>query len=446
MKPKREMISGFSKLDKISKIEKIATFTENPDLFVEEISSFWHYKPNFQRRFDEFSENTLTNYYMPYGISPNFVIDGKIYHVPMVIEESSVVAAASKSAKFWADNGGFQTEIVSTKKIGQVHFEWTGKKEKLAYYMPEIKKYLIHRTNEITANMRQRGGGITDIELVDMTNQMENYYQLKATFETVDSMGANFINSCLEEFAVSLKDFVLENKNFSNDEKDVNIIMSILSNYTPECLVRVWVECDIEKLDTMDEDMTGQEFAEKFVKAVRIAEIDPHRATTHNKGIFNGIDAIALATGNDFRAIEACGHTYAARSGKYTSLTHAEIKDGKFKYTLEIPLALGTVGGLTSLHPLAKKSLELLDNPSAEDLMKITAAVGMANNFGAVKSLTTKGIQIGHMKMHLLNILNHFDANDTEKQQAVAFFKENKVSFKAVENFILEIRGVTVNK
>ncbi|MBC8146790.1 MAG: hydroxymethylglutaryl-CoA reductase, partial [Bacteroidetes bacterium] len=263
---------------------------------------------------------------------------------------------------------------------------------------------------------------------------------LKATFDTIDAMGANFINSCLEDFDISLKKYLRENEKFKGEEKHAEIIMSILSNYTPECLVKCWVECDIDKFVDMDKNMTAEDFVWKFEKAVQVAKSDVHRATTHNKGIFNGIDAIALATGNDFRAIEACGHAYASKDGKYKSLTDIEIKDGKFKYTLTIPLSMGTVGGLTSLHPLAKRSLELLGNPGAKDLMRIAAAAGLANNFGALKSLVTSGIQLGHMKMHLLNILNKFNANEVEKNEAVEYFKSNIVSFNSVEKFLNNFR------
>jgi hydroxymethylglutaryl-CoA reductase len=191
----------------------------------------------------------------------------------------------------------------------------------------------------------------------------------------------------------------------------------------------------------MDDSLDAEGFLEKFIRATRIAEIDIHRAATHNKGIFNGIDSVALATGNDFRAIEAGGHAWAARTGKYRSLTHAELKDGIFTYTLELPLSLGTVGGLTRLHPLADLSLELLGNPRAEQLMMIAAAVGLANNFSAIRSLVTKGIQLGHMKMHLLNILNHYQATEQEKEAAVEYFKTHKVSFSAVSSFLADFRA-----
>lgn len=434
-------INGFSKLNKQEKLEVVASYFEDSENALSELQTFWHRDPKKQKLFDEFSENTISNFFFPYGVAPNMLINGKKYMVPMVIEESSVVAAASSSAKFWAEKGGFKAKIISTEKIGQVHFIWNGAPEKLKTHISAIKEKLIQGTKSITSRMEKRGGGILDIKLIDMTYELANYYQLKATFETKDSMGANFINSCLEEFASLLKEYFTENDAFVNGEKDCMVIMSILSNYTPNCLVEAYVECDISDLDQPGIDMTPEAFAWKFDMAVKIANADTYRATTHNKGLFNGIDSVALATGNDFRAIEACGHTYAARSGKYRSLTKVFIKDNKFKYVLRIPLALGTVGGLTTLHPMAKRSLQLLGNPNAEELMMIVAVTGLANNFGAIKSLVTKGIQQGHMKMHLFNILNHYDATEEEKQEAAQYFEDKKVSYQKVSEFIKESRS-----
>jgi len=178
----------------------------------------------------------------------------------------------------------------------------------------------------------------------------------------------------------------------------------------------------------------------KFKQAVNIAEVEPYRAVTHNKGIMNGIDAVVLATGNDFRAVEAGVHAYATREGKYSSLTHCTIDDGVFKFWLEIPLALGTVGGLTSLHPLVKFSLQMLKNPTAKELMQIVAVAGLAQNFAAVKSLTTTGIQQGHMKMHLMNILNQFEATSEEKTNLIEHFKTNTVTHSAVVEAIENLR------
>jgi len=407
---------------------------------IELLKSFWYADTEKQKIFDEFSENTITNFYIPYGVAPNVMVNGKTYLVPMVIEESSVVAAASSAARFWSERGGFHAKVIDTIKIGQIHFLWAGDKKKLVNVFDELKQLMRMNTKAITANMEKRGGGILDFELEDMRDKLENYYQIKVSFETKDSMGANFINSCLEESAKTLKEFVSSHPAFEEEEKKLTIIMSILSNYTPECLVKVWVECPFKELENIDPSLTGEQFARKFATAVKIAEIDPYRATTHNKGIFNGIDAVAIATGNDFRAIEAAGHTYASRTGHYQSLSHVEIKNGKFKYWIELPLALGTVGGLTSLHPLAKHSLEMLGKPSARELMMIAGALGMANNFAAIRSLVTKGIQQGHMKMHLMNILNHFKATEKEKKEAVAYFSDHKVSFAEVGKFVKNLR------
>lgn len=434
------IISGFSKLDKESKINLIAGFLRDPESFIRELHSYWHEDKEKQRLFDEFSENTVSNFYFPYGFAPNFLINGRHFVLPMVIEESSVVAAASSAAKFWAERGGFHTRVVSTAKVGQVHFFWEGDVTKLKAVFPELKQELLAGVSEITYNMRKRGGGIIEIELIDLRHEIDNYFQLRATFETRDSMGANFINSCLEEFAQILKTFCANEEMFSGKEKEVDVIMSILSNYTPECLVKANVTCDIKDLADPSLGMSPEKFAWRFQKAVEIAQKDIYRATTHNKGIFNGIDALILATGNDFRAVEAGGHTYASRDGQYRSLTSLSLENNIFKYELEMPMAVGTVGGLTSLHPLAKMSLELLGNPSASDLMQIAAAAGLANNFSAVRSLVTKGIQSGHMKMHLYNILNYYKANQIEKEQAVNYFKDKKVSFKSVGTFIEEIR------
>lgn len=431
---------GFSKLSKEDKLRFIAKLTKNPEEFIAEFKSFWHPDENLQKKFDEFSENTLTNFYMPFGVVPNVKINDKFYTIPMVIEESSVVAAAAKSAKFWLGRGGFKAEVIDTVKLGQVHFIWHGDPQKLKNLYPQLKQTLIENTEHVTANMKKRGGGIIDIQLVDHTVKEPGYYQLMCSFDTCDSMGANFINSCLEEFAGITKDWFAENDSFNTQEKNVQIIMSILSNYTPDCIVKCWVECPIHDLGTFEDGSTPEEFVKKFSTAIRIAQIDTYRATTHNKGIYNGIDAVVLATGNDFRAVEACGHAYASHTGHYKSLSEVSVENGMFKFTLTVPMALGVVGGLTSLHPVVKRGLELLGNPSAKELMMIAATIGLANNFSAVKSLTTVGIQQGHMKMHLFNIMNHFGATDAEKEKGLIHFTTEKVSFTSVREFIEKIR------
>ena len=437
----RERIKkGFSKLLKEEKLKLIANYFENPGEVISLLKSYWHSDTRQQKLFDEFSENTITNFFTPYGISPNVMINGKNYIVPMVIEESSVVAAASAAAKFWGERGGFHAEVVDVRKVGQVHFGWKGPMAQLTPLFPALKERLLNDTETITANMKKRGGGILDIQLLDYTDRLPDYYQLRVEFNTCDSMGANFINTVLEQFGHSLHDFFAQRLDLPEELRQTEIIMTILSNNTPDCRVKVWVECPVEQLEGIDEHLSGPDYALKFKKAVDIAHIDIDRATTHNKGIYNGIDAVVIATGNDFRAVEAAGHTYASRRGRYESLSTVTINDGIFRFELEVPMALGTVGGLTSLHPLAKKSLELLGNPTAAELMTIAATMGLANNFSAVRSLTTKGIQAGHMKMHLNNILNQLHASEDEKQKAHEFFKDQTVSYAAVEKYLDSIR------
>jgi hydroxymethylglutaryl-CoA reductase len=435
-----EAVAGFSKLSKEEKINWIAnTYFSNPNEAIALLKNYWNTDEKLQKLHDEFIENTITNFYLPLGVVPNFLINGKYYTVPMVIEESSVVAAAAKSAKFWATRGGFKTTVIDTQKIGQVHFTFNGEVSKLEQFFISIKHKFFTNTDTLTKNMRARGGGILDIELRNKTALMPGYFQLHATFETKDSMGANFINSCLEQFAKTLTDEAEAYGEFSKEEKNLRIVMSILSNYVPDCVVRAEVSCEVSALsDKSIENPTS--FAEKITQAIRIAEIEPFRAVTHNKGIMNGIDAVVLATGNDFRAVEAGIHAYASRNGQYSSLSHATIENGIFTFWLDIPLALGTVGGLTSLHPLVKFALQMLEKPSAKELMQVVASVGLAQNFAALRSLTTTGIQEGHMKMHLNNILNQYDASEAERIQVKKHFKTHAVSHSAAVNFIETLR------
>lgn len=435
-------IKGFSKLSKEAKIEWLADqYFDSPTAAIEVLKNYWHADAKTQKLHDDFIENTLSNFFTPFGVAPNFLIDGELYTIPMAIEESSVVAAASKSARFWLDRGGFKTRIISTTKIGHVHFIYEGDKGKLFEFFEEIQQKFYKDTADITANMRGRGGGIISLELKDKTDSMDNYYQIEGKFETVDSMGANFINSCLEQFASTLTKSMEADDRFDEKESAIQVVMCILSNYTPECLVRAEVSCDVADLNE-DQGIAPEEFAQKFERAVRIAEIEPYRATTHNKGIMNGVDAVVIATGNDFRATEAACHTYAARSGQYKSLTHCEVKDGKFRFWIELPLAVGVVGGITSLHPMVKFSLDLLQRPSAYELMSVIACSGLAQNFAALRALVTTGIQKGHMKMHLLNILNQLEATDEERNQVVEYFKDHVVSHSAAVNKFCEIRGI----
>ncbi len=437
--PQRSVIKGFSKLSPEEKQKVVEGLFEDATGVGETLRSFFHSDPNIQKILSELSENTLSNYPLPFNVAPNFLINDTVYMVPMVTEESSVVAAASAAASFWAARGGFKARILGTQKIGQVHFLFTDDHKKLEGASAEIKAFLQKRIAAIAANMVRRGGGITSMEIRNQSQLIENYFQLHLGFETVDAMGANFINSVLEECSRGLGDFFEQKPGFAQNAFEP--VMSILSNHVPGCLVEIKVECPVEEFNNVAPGVSGEDFARRFALAVQIAEKDIHRAATHNKGIMNGVDAVVIATGNDFRANEAGAHAFAAKDGHYTSLSHAKVENGQFEFTLTMPMALGTTGGLTRLHPLADLSLKMLGNPNAKELMMIAAAAGMANNFAAVRSLTTTGIQAGHMRMHLPNILTQLGATTAERDKTLTYFKDQTISFQKVEAYLKNLRN-----
>lgn len=426
------LVEGFSKWSRHRKLEWVANRHRLSEQTVEVFNNHLHPDPGLQRIYGEISENTLSNFFLPLGLAPNFIINGRYYTLPMVIEESSVVAAASHAAKFWARNGGFHTRVTGTLKTGQVHFRWNGDPEVLAHAFLKGKPAMMASLQSLTRKMEQRGGGIREMEIRPTGPALQGIYQLFVTFLTADAMGANFINSVLEEMARRLPSLLEE----QGAAGRVEIIMAILSNYTPECLVRCHVEGNITIFEGLDPGKSGKELARHFKTAVEIALHDPYRAVTHNKGIFNGMDAVIMATGNDYRAVEACGHAYAARDGRYRSLSVVELDGDDFRFVLEVPMAVGTVGGLTGSHPMAAASLELLGNPSSGELMQIIAAAGLANNFSAVRSLITTGIQQGHMKMHLGNMLRQLNATPGEAALAREHFMDQTISFAALSDFL----------
>ena len=433
-----KLLKGFSKLTDAEKLRLVVSGLDDSSDALSTLKSFHHPDRAVQQTLSAFSENTLSNYALPFGVAPNFLINGKVYMVPMVIEESSVVAAASSAASFWAARGGFEAEAQKVEKVGQLHFLFKGDRDKLFLAEAAICRYLREGVRQITARMEARGGGLLNIELKDHSEKIDHYFQLHVGFDTVDAMGANYINSVLEEFTSLLGDYFEHTPGFTQD--DFEPLMAILSNYTPNCLVTVSVGCNLEEFGVVG-GLRADEFTRRFMQAVHIAEVDVYRATTHNKGIMNGTDAVILATGNDFRAVEAGVHAYAARSGQYRSLSKAELENGQFRFSLEMPLAVGTLGGLTRLHPLAALALKILGNPSAKELMMIAAAAGLANNFAALRSLVTTGIQSGHMKMHLPNIMRQYQASPDEIQQAISFFAGKKISHQSVETFINNLRN-----
>ena len=432
-------ILGFSKKTKDEKIDwLVSTYLNNDNNSKNILKQYWNNDEKLQKLHDGFIENTVSNYYLPFAIAPNFLINKELFVIPMVIEESSVVAAASNTAKFWLERGGFKTEVISTTKNGQIHINFYGDDVAIQTFFSETKSILIESISEIEKNMKKRGGGLLDIILINATDSLDGYYQLHCTFETSDAMGANFINTCLEEIAKTFESTSKLYTDFISKKTFPEIVMSILSNYVPECLVKAQVSCPVEEMSA--NGMDGKTFVSKFIRAVEIAKVDKRRAVTHNKGIMNGIDAVILATGNDFRSVEAGIHAYASKDGNYTSLTNAKIENGVFIFSIEIPLAIGTIGGLTGLHPLVNFGLSLLQKPSAKKLMQIIAVAGLAQNFAALRSLVTTGIQKGHMKMHLANILNNLAVTQSETEKALAYFKDHTITHSSVANFIKQLR------
>jgi hydroxymethylglutaryl-CoA reductase len=431
---KGRIIKGFSKLTEDEKRKLVASLCVTPGEAVPLMESFLFSDEKLRELFMDLSENTISSFHLPYGIAPNFIINGNTYHVPMVIEESSVIAAAASSARFWAERGGFNITALKAIKLGHVYFRWFRDPDELKSRWLLIRPVLLERLKEFTANMERRGGGVSSLELLDDTYRIDRLFRLKAEFETVDSMGANFINTCLEELGKGLAESL--NTPEEIEHPPCQIVMSILSNYTNQCVVTVEIACERKGLKGITNGLSIDEFAEKVALAYQIAFTDTYRATTHNKGIMNGVDAVLIATGNDFRAAEAAAHTFASRSGQYRALSRCELDVATIRIILQTPMSVGTVGGITNLHPLARMSLEILGNPDANELMGIVASVGLASNFSAISSLVTTGIQKGHMKLHITNILNILNAEPRQRLEALDYFEGKTVSFAAVKEFL----------
>lgn len=427
-----KLIKGFSKLNKEQKRSWIANTLDNPKKALTLWESFDHIDRQTQKVLDNFAENTFANFILPLGIAPNVVIDDKVYAVPMAVEESSVVAAASAASKFWSTRGGIKTYIVDTIKEGQLLFEWSGSYHSLKESFDDLKKLLLEESSVYTANMEKRGGGVIGLELYPIY-ELDNTFEIRGKFQTCDSMGANFINTILEcwgEALPKLFEFVLPVVDLAK-HGEPEIVMAILTNYTPSCVIEAKVSCQLSEFGDL-------QTASRIKKAVDIANASTERAVTHNKGVMNGVDSVVIATGNDFRAVEAAAHAFAAKDGKYRSLTKCTIENDTFTFQITLPIAIGTVGGLTKLHPLAKENLEILGNPSAPELMRIIASIGLMQNFAAVRSLVTSGIQSGHMKMHLQNILTQLKANDDQRKEAKTFFADKTISYSAVREWLQE--------
>ncbi|KKE80000.1 MULTISPECIES: hydroxymethylglutaryl-CoA reductase, degradative [Bacillaceae] len=341
---------------------------------------------------DKMIENVIGTFELPLGLGLNFLINGKEYVIPMAIEEASVVASASHIAKIVRNAGGFTTESTERVMIGQIQVvgcsDFILAKEEIL----QNKSVLLEAANNAYPSIVSRGGGAEDLDVRILNEGSDSVYSqmliIHLYINTCDAMGANMINTMVESIAPLVEE-ITKGK----------VYLRILSNYADRCLAKARCVISPELLQTGD--FSGEEVRDGVIHAYQFAASDPYRAVTHNKGIMNGIDPIVIATGNDWRAVEAGAHAYAARNGQYSSMTNwFKDENGNLVGELELPMSVGTVGGATRVHPLAKFSLDLLGVKSAKELAEVIVAVGLAQNLGALKALATDGIQKGHMALH----------------------------------------------
>ena len=338
---------------------------------------------------DAMIENVLGRYALPFAVATNFLINGRDVLVPMVIEEPSVVAACSNAARLFRDRGGFTTSSDEPIMIGQIQVLDIPDMAHAIAQIEANKPMLLAEADSVGGSIVKRGGGARDIEIrVFEDTPIGAMMVLHLLLDTRDAMGANAINTAVEHLAPHIESLTGGRVN-----------LRILSNLTDKRKARA--EGVIPKALLATETLTGEQVVKAIVEAGYFAEIDPYRATTHNKGVMNGIDAVVIATGNDWRAVESGAHAYVARDGRYTSMTQWRITpEGDLQGKIELPLAVGIVGGATRVHPTAQFALDILGISTAQELAEVMVAVGLAQNFAAIRALATDGIQQGHMRMH----------------------------------------------
>ncbi len=376
-------ISGFKDLSVVEKRKKIA---EMVGLTPEQISLL-NLDAVPRDVLGRMIENVIGYFPSPYGIATNFRINGKDYLVPMVVEEASVVAAASHAAKIARKKGGFFATTTDPVMIGQIQVLDIDTPFFAAQKIIEHKQELLEKANSLDPVLVKFGGGAKDIEVRVVPSMAGDLVVVHLLVDCRDAMGANAVNTMVEGIAPKIEEIT-----------GGRVLLRIISNLADHRLVRARAVFDKEELG-------GEDVVDGILEAYAFADADPYRAATHNKGIMNGITSLVLATGNDTRAIEAGAHAYAAKNGYYGSLTTYEKNDdGDLVGTIELPMALGTVGGATRAHPTAQISLKILGVTSAVELAQVAASLGLAQNLAALRALATEGIQRGHMKLHARNI------------------------------------------
>ncbi|WP_034552593.1 hydroxymethylglutaryl-CoA reductase, degradative [Carnobacterium funditum] len=336
---------------------------------------------------DHMIENQLTQYALPLGVALNFLIDHHSFTIPMVTEEPSVIAAASSAAKLVAQAGGFKTHLTERKMIGQIALKNVSN---LTFALEQLslhKETILKKANAAHPSIVKRGGGAGDVNFrtIAATERSPEFLVVHVHVNVLEAMGANIVNTMMEAVTSYIEDIT-----------DGTALMSILSNYATECLATATCQIPTDLLSRGD--FTGEEVRDRIIEASQFAYVDPYRATTHNKGIMNGVDAVVLASGNDWRAVEAGAHAYAAKSGQYRALSVWEKADnGDLIGSLTLPLPVGFVGGSIGIHPTAQFSQRLLSIKTAKELESVIVSVGLAQNFSALRALVTEGIQKGHM-------------------------------------------------
>jgi hydroxymethylglutaryl-CoA reductase len=364
-------------------------------------------------------ENVVGTFELPFGVAVNFLINGKDYLIPMVIEEPSVVAASSNAAKLARPGGGFSTSSTDPVMIGQIQLVNVDSPSSARLQILEQKQKILDLANQQDPVLLRFGGGCKDLEVKVLDNGMVITHLL---VDCRDAMGANAVNTMAEAVAPLIEEIT-----------GGQVYLRIISNLATCRLARARA--------TFRKEVIGPETVDGIVEAYEFARADPFRAATHNKGIMNGITAVVLATGNDTRAVEAGAHAYASLSGRYTSLTHWE-KDGNgdLKGSIEIPMAVGLVGGATKSHPVAQVAVKILKVKTARELGEIMAAVGLAQNFAALRALATEGIQRGHMNLHAKNIAQMAGATgDLIEKVASQMVKEGVVRADRAEEILREL-------
>lgn len=382
----KDLFQGFSKLNRTERLQRLEAMGA---LTRDDVQYFLSDAPISLNLAENFIENVIGYFQMPMGIAANFVIDRKPYAIPMAVEETSIIAAASKTAKWIRDSGEIRTEVVGRDIIGQIQIAKVKNFSFLQNYILENKNRLIDLVNrDVAHGLVARGGGVRGIELRSIQrNDGEAMAVVHVLMDPCEAMGANIINQVCEYLKTPIE-----------SETGETVTMCILSNLVDTKLTRAEVRIPSQG---RAEDI---ELFKKIEEASLFAQLDPYRAATNNKGVLNGIDPILIATGNDWRAVEAGIHAYAARDGQYKSITRWRYDGSDLYGEFEAPIILGTVGGVTRLHPMAKIALRLLGIETSDELARVCAAVGLVQNLGALKALTTIGIIEGHMKLHIKNL------------------------------------------